>query len=178
MLGANEILLNQNFGWDYQFLPEPEGTTACTNLADFVTDVSIPDNSALPAGEGFRKTWRLRNAGTCTWTSEYALVFDRGDQMGGVETTRLTNEVKPDGMIDLSVSLTAPDVPGTYQGYLAAAVSAGGPLWDRGGRRQIVLGPDTDRRSRRAAGPRGAHLAGHLRQRDELAAFRGRPVPV
>jgi hypothetical protein len=116
-LEPNENILDQNFGWDYKFLPEPEGQAACTNLAEFVTDVSIPDNAALQAGTEFRKTWRIRNAGTCTWTRMYSLVFDRGDQMGGPDTASLAGDALPDETVDLSVNLAAPEAAGSYQGF-------------------------------------------------------------
>ncbi len=35
------------------------------NWAKFVTDVSIPDNSQISTNDGFTKTWRLQNIGSC-----------------------------------------------------------------------------------------------------------------
>jgi hypothetical protein len=93
------------------------GTAGCTDLAGFVSDVTIPDDSPIDAGDGFVKTWRLRNNGTCTWTSSYSLVFDHGDQMGGPDAQSLPGAVAPGNTVDLSVNLTAPNSPGTYQGY-------------------------------------------------------------
>jgi hypothetical protein len=56
--------------------------TPVCDLGQFVRDVSIPDGTTFAPGETFTKTWRIRNAGTCTW-SGYSLVFDSGDSMGG-----------------------------------------------------------------------------------------------
>src|SRR4030042_4480106 len=42
--------------------------------AQFVSDVSVPDNTEIGAGTTFVKTWKMRNNGSCTWTSGYALV--------------------------------------------------------------------------------------------------------
>ena len=39
----------------------------CINKAEFVTDVTISDNTRLKPNQGFTKTWRLQNTGTCTW---------------------------------------------------------------------------------------------------------------
>jgi hypothetical protein len=96
--------------------PESTPTGECTDSATFVADVTIPDNAQIAPGQNFVKTWRLRNSGTCTWTPDYALVFVRGDQMGGLASVALAERVPPDATVDLSVSLTAPLAPGTYRG--------------------------------------------------------------
>jgi len=88
------------------------------NRASFVTDVSVPDDTVFEVGTGFTKTWRLKNTGTCNWTSGYQLVFDHGDQMGGPASQQLTNDiVPPNGTVDISVNLVAPGSPGSYQGF-------------------------------------------------------------
>jgi hypothetical protein len=93
------------------------GTSIPCNFASFVSDVTIPDNTSITVNQGFTKTWRLKNVGSCTWTSGYQLVFDSGDQMGGPASQQLTNgSVAPGQTIDVSVNLTAPASPGTYKG--------------------------------------------------------------
>lgn len=85
--------------------------------AQFVSDVSIPDNTQIGAGTTFVKTWRLKNNGSCTWTSGYALVFYNGDAMSGPASASITNGTVPPGStIDISVSLIAPTTTGTYKG--------------------------------------------------------------
>ncbi|HEX9798317.1 MAG TPA: NBR1-Ig-like domain-containing protein [Anaerolineales bacterium] len=93
------------------------GTLGCTDRATFVSDVSVPDGSNFDPGDNFTKTWRLRNDGTCTWTSSYALVFDHGDAMGAPAAIPLAGAVPPGNNVDLSVNLTAPAAPGGYQGF-------------------------------------------------------------
>ena len=44
--------------------PNPTATSNCDN-ADFVTDITIPDETVIEPGEDFTKTWRLKNTGTC-----------------------------------------------------------------------------------------------------------------
>lgn len=86
--------------------------------ASFESDVSYPDNAEVGTGASFVKTWRLRNNGTCTWNSSYAVVFVRGDSMGGPASFQFTTgTVVPGQTIDISVSLIAPATAGTYQGY-------------------------------------------------------------
>jgi hypothetical protein len=86
--------------------------------ASFVKDVTIPDDTELIPGEDFTKVWQLRNTGSCTWNSAYSLVFDHGDSMGGPASKSLTaGTVAPGQVVDISVDLTAPTTPGTYQGW-------------------------------------------------------------
>jgi hypothetical protein len=87
------------------------------NRASFVQDVTIPDGSSILTGSAFTKTWRLKNIGSCSWNSSYALVFDRGDKMGGPDAQPLSGNIAPGGTLDLSVSLTAPAAAGNYRGY-------------------------------------------------------------
>ena len=93
------------------------GTAVPCNQASFVADVTIPDGTQIEVNKPFTKTWRLKNVGTCSWTSGYSLVFDTGDQMGGSASQPLTNAtVAPNQTIDVSVNLTAPATAGTYRG--------------------------------------------------------------
>ena len=68
-------------------------------------------------GEVFTKTWRLQNRGTCTWTSDYMLVFTSGDPMGATTAVRLPGKVSPGQTVDVSVTLTAANSLGHQVGY-------------------------------------------------------------
>ncbi len=118
----------------------PSVTPLPCDRAEYVTDVNYPDGTDVAPGAAFTKTWRLRNIGTCTWTSGYALVFDHGDSMGGSAATTLTSgTVAPGQTVDVSVNLTAPAAAGTYRGYwrlrnpsgviFGTGASATGSLW-------------------------------------------------
>jgi hypothetical protein len=88
------------------------------NWVGLVADVSVPDGSNFRPGESFTKTWRLKNIGTCTWTTSYLLVFSKGDFMEAPSSVfSLYREVKPGETIDLGVPLKAPASPGHYRGY-------------------------------------------------------------
>jgi hypothetical protein len=82
-----------------------------------VADVSVPDGMVFSSGATFTKTWRLRNSGSCTWSSSYTLVFVSGDQIGGPEAITLPKAVASGQSVDLTVQLVAPDAPGMYRGY-------------------------------------------------------------
>ena len=93
--------------------------------ADFVTDVSYPDGSVVGRGSTFTKTWRLKNIGTCTWTTNYALVFVDGDSMNAPAAVSLPGNVNPGQTVDLQVNLTAPSKNGYYKGYFKLRNASG-----------------------------------------------------
>jgi len=117
-------------------LPTATSSQPC-NLASFVTDVTVPDGTQIQLNQAFSKTWRLKNAGTCTWTSGYSLLFDSGDQMGGPASQTLTNgTVAPGQNLDITVNLVAPGSAGTYRGNWKIKEPGGalfglsnGPFW-------------------------------------------------
>jgi len=93
----------------------PPPTQSC-DIAQFVDDVTIPDGTILKPNETFTKTWRLKNVGTCTWTSSYTVVFSGGDSMSGPATQALAGSVNPGQTVDISINLTAPAADGDYTG--------------------------------------------------------------
>ncbi len=100
----------------------------CTNAAQFVEDVTIPDNTILRGGASFVKTWRFKNTGTCTWSTGYKLMRDTGAALGGPASVTLPQAVVSNGAVDISVPLAAPYAPGIYKGYWQPA-DAGGRLF-------------------------------------------------
>mgnify|MGYP000861041129 CR=1 FL=1 len=94
--------------------PAATATPNCP-LAQFVTDVTIPDGTVMNPGQTFNKKWRLKNIGACAW-SGYSLVFDSGEAMNG-PATKAIGTVNPGQEIDIDVDLKAPNTAGTYRGY-------------------------------------------------------------
>ncbi len=93
-------------------------SAACDQaLPGIPIDVTIPDDTVLRPGERFTKTWRLQNAGTCTWTSNYALVWFSGEQLDAPLSVPLSGNTDPGQSVDLSVEMKTPDAEGTYQGW-------------------------------------------------------------
>lgn len=99
---------------------------AC-DRAQFVADVTIPDGTSLAPSIGFTKTWRLKNVGTCTWTN-YSLIFDSGEKMGGNDSYLISNTVAPGQTVDISIQLTTPNTAGTYRGYWKLRNNTGVPF--------------------------------------------------
>jgi len=85
--------------------------------AVFVSDVTIPDGSVISPGATFRKTWKLQNGGTSTWTTSYTFVFVSGDQMGTIVSVPLLQSVSPGQQVEVSVDMVAPTATGKYQSY-------------------------------------------------------------
>ena len=84
----------------------------CKNGAVLLEDVTFPDNSNVPAGQVFTKTWKLKNTGTCPWEG-FTMRYDSGERMSAPESTSVP-ETSANGIVDLSVDLTAPTRDGTY----------------------------------------------------------------
>lgn len=96
----------------------PTPTIPCdTAAAGRPLDVTIPDDSVIPAGTSFTKVWRLVNAGSCAWTMDYAVVWFSGDQLGSITMQKLPHEVGSGQNIDISVDMSAPDTAGVRQGF-------------------------------------------------------------
>ncbi len=93
----------------------PTNQPGCTNKASFVADVTVPDNAVINAGETFTKTWRISNAGTCIWASDYGLSYYSDNRMSAPDIVPL-DITYPGETLDISVQLTAPGSPGTYRG--------------------------------------------------------------
>jgi|GEM_PF-269922 len=85
--------------------------------AVFVSDPTIPDGSIIAPGAAFRKTWKLQNGGTTTWTTSYTIVFISGDQMGTITSVPLIQTVSPGQQVEVSVDMVAPTTAGKYQSY-------------------------------------------------------------
>jgi hypothetical protein len=91
---------------------------SCDNMA-YVDDVTIPDNSPVAPGSKFVKTWKVRNNGQCTWTTNYRLIYGWAANWPEIIASPpgyvlLTKSVEPGAEYDVSVTLTAPVKSGVY----------------------------------------------------------------
>ncbi|MBN2116372.1 MAG: hypothetical protein JW730_07370 [Anaerolineales bacterium] len=98
---------------------------ACTDRAQFIADVTVPDGTRFDPGAAFKKTWRLKNIGTCTWTTSYTMVFDSGERMGAPASVAFPASVGPGQTVDLTLDMTAPNTAGHYIGYWKFKNAAG-----------------------------------------------------
>ena len=97
----------------------------CKEKAAFFKDVTIPDGTFFSQGEEFVKTWRFRNEGTCTWTTDYAAVFHSGDNMSAPIELAFPENVPPDGQVEISIDMKAPTRGGQHHSSWEFKNSAG-----------------------------------------------------
>ena len=92
--------------------------TGICDRGSFIADVTIPDGTTLTAGAPFTKTFRIRNVGSCTWTTSYAMVYVAGSLLGAPSTAiNLSSSVAPGQTSDFSIPMVAPTTPGHYRSY-------------------------------------------------------------
>ena len=77
---------------------------------------SIPDGTNFKAGETFTKSWTLRNAGDCDWTTDYKFVYESGDQMGGKSSMNVPSVIEPGETVTFNIDMTAPTTDGEFTG--------------------------------------------------------------
>ena len=82
--------------------------------AQFVADKTYPDGAVVAAGKRILKTWRIRNAGSSSWTSGFALAFAGENQMNGPDSVPLPAAL-PGEEVEVSVPLIAPLAPGNHR---------------------------------------------------------------
>ena len=97
--------------------PTPTIPVVACDRAQFVVDVNIPDGTVLAPGASFTKTWRLKNVGSCEWTTSYQLVFSSGEQMGAVSSAAFPQKVAKGQTVDISINMTAPSAAGSHRSY-------------------------------------------------------------
>jgi hypothetical protein len=83
--------------------------------AQFISDVNIPDGTVLKSNQVFTKTWRLKNMGSCTWTTDFDMVFVGGNALGAPAAVDIITAIRPGEVADFSVTMVAPANPGTYR---------------------------------------------------------------
>jgi hypothetical protein len=117
-------------------LPPPVGTTSPVTQApptktsppataipipcdkvEFIRDITFEDGSVIAPSARFTKIWRVKNTGSCTWNTNYALVFVSGERMKADKQVALSNRVFPGETVDLSVEFTAPSDSGRFRSF-------------------------------------------------------------
>ncbi len=111
------VIVNSCTG-EVTYLPcKPHGVSAnapCLQ-AELVEDVTIPSGQIIAPGTPFRKIWRVKNAGTCTWPADTHMIPANGNLWIGTGLN-VGKNVKPGGIADFAVDITAPASAGEYSG--------------------------------------------------------------
>jgi len=76
---------------------------------------SPTDGTSIPKNSTWDMTLVVKNAGTTTWDSKYALKFFAGDRMESPNDLYIVGEVKPGATYTFLFSMKAPDSKGTKQ---------------------------------------------------------------
>lgn len=87
--------------------------TPTINNSQFITDVTIPDDTPIAGQAAFVKTWRLKNNGTSTWGNGYSLSFSSGTLLSANAAVSIPITL-PGAEVDISVPMVAPKTPGSY----------------------------------------------------------------
>jgi hypothetical protein len=102
------------------------GPTSKCDAAQFLADVTYPDGSIVPRNTTFVKIWRIRNTGTCTWSTSYAIVFSSGDGMSAPASVAMPGSVAPGQYIEIPITMKSPGTDGNYRGYWKLRNASGG----------------------------------------------------
>jgi len=115
----------------------PGGTPGATQAVlcdryswiDTTVDVNIPDNTQMTPGQDFVKTWKIKNAGSCTWGAGYTIIYSGySDKMSGVPQP-INSVIAPGQEIEISVQFKAPTKVGAYVSAWTLANPAGIPFF-------------------------------------------------
>jgi hypothetical protein len=93
-------------------LPANTAKSACAS-ASLVSE-TIPDGTIFKPDAQFTKTWEIKNTSTCTWDTNYKILFWNGDLLGGAYYYNLPQMVAPGQTLPISLMLTAPKDEATY----------------------------------------------------------------
>lgn len=110
--------------------PSPTGPTATTGAAstpepdedgipclamDFIFHYNYLPGSVVEPNTSFYKSWYVENTGSCTWSSNFNIVYHSGFQLGGKSPLSLGATVFPGQRVILTVLLFSNPQPGTYE---------------------------------------------------------------
>jgi len=101
--------------------PNVSPTPACTNDAEFVADLTVPDGAQYLPGQMLVKKWSMKNSGSCDWGPGYRLVFISGEPLTGAPGVTAQTEfalypARANTPAVWEIPMRAPDAPGTYTG--------------------------------------------------------------
>lgn len=95
-------------------VPSTTPDPAIANRAQWVSQ-SVADGTVMDPGETFTMTWQLKNIGAATWTATYLLRFYSGNPLGATQEILLGRVVPPGELLEVSIPMQAPTVPGDYR---------------------------------------------------------------
>jgi hypothetical protein len=91
----------------------PLPTQPCTNDAQYLEDLTLPDGTEVIPGAALDKRWLILNRGSCAWGPEYRLVQIGESRIEGPRELALYPAV-PGSQAVWQVAMTAPPEKGEY----------------------------------------------------------------
>jgi hypothetical protein len=85
---------------------------AGSDAAAFISQSPYP---TVPASQYFQVWFEVRNSGSSTWDSGYALINTNGQTLGAAERHAVSGSVGPQGTYRWTLLVQAPGTPGTYR---------------------------------------------------------------
>ena len=138
ILGGDSMPAFAEAGYQKLFVEEgtanytlPWANEPCTYRAALVSDVTVPLGTLLDAGASFKKTWRIRNTGSCAWEG-VQLVFARGEAMATTTSVPVA-ATSAGNTVDVSVAMAIPAEAGVHTGEWRLRSASGqdfGPVID------------------------------------------------
>jgi len=93
--------------------------------ARFISHQSYPDDSDVPCGVKFEKTWRFRNTGLLKWPEGTVFLrVDRANELFAPDATPVTS-ISPNEETDVTVQMISPASAGRYQSYFKLCSPSG-----------------------------------------------------
>ena len=130
----------------YRYTPTPEvdltNDALCVDEFTFVSDLTVPDGMAITPGTNFRKSWYITNSGTCTWNSNYRVIYHSGDNVGRAKEFALLQPgyyIRPGESTVVSVDLIAPSAVGSSYTTYWSLQTPGGNEFGAGAAKNIYL---------------------------------------
>ena len=101
----------------------------CVSDLNFLSDVTIPDNTFVTYGSSVDKQWLVENIGTCHWDASYRLRHLGGATLGAPEEVMLY-PARAGTQATIQILFTAPFTDGVYESAWQAYDPEGLPFGD------------------------------------------------
>jgi len=93
--------------------------------ARFISHETYPDNTEVPVGVPFAKSWRIRNTGSLKWPENcYFLQIDQANDLNALPQTPVY-PVNPNDEGIVTVNMVSPNLPGLYQTFFKLCTPQG-----------------------------------------------------
>lgn len=81
-----------------------------------LVEETIPDGTVIKIGQGFTKTWIVKNTGVCAWSENFRWILVEGEDFRAPTNLEIsTEEILPGETIQISLEMGPPFIPGHYR---------------------------------------------------------------